>query len=284
MAAPETLTMILRAFAYAVVVSLSLTTLTQAGGQAPASQAPDVVSIRPVPPKEGLDAILAGGVRAAGGRLWATNSSVHTIVHAAYESEFPYADQIVSQETWVKAEWFDVDIRSAVPFGAPTEGVRLSRDAATLLQGVLQDRFRLRTRRETRELPRLVLTYARADRQLKSGIRQSDQNCTGVARGANPKCETRPLPGKYSARGRSLSEFLSYLSRPAYAGGTVIDGTGITGALDIDLEWELDFKDLLMSQGHLMAAVQQQLGLKIEAKSIAMPVLVIEDVQRPSAN
>ena len=274
-----------RTLSCAVLAALSLTTVTWAGWQTSERPVPEVVSIRPVSEQlNGIESILTGGVQAVGDRLRATNSSVHQMVHAAYESEFAYPDQVVSQEGWVKTERFDVDIRAAAPLSAPTEGVRLSRDAATLLQGVLQDRFRLRTRRETRELSRLVLTYARADRQLTPGIRTSDQNCTGVARGTNPKCEYRPLAGSFSMRGMPLDDFVEYLSRPAYAGGRVIDGTGITGRLDIDFEWALDWTDLLRSQGNLMTALQEQLGLKIETRRIATPVLVIEQVQRPPAN
>ena len=269
----------------AVLAVLLLTTQMQAGRQAPVDPASEVVSIRPTPPSDGgIESLLAGGVRAVGDRLRATNSSVQQIVHAAYESEFAQSDQIVSQEGWVKTERFDVDIRAVAALGAPTEGVRLSRDAASLLQRVLQERFQLRTRRETREFSRLVLTYARADQQLKPGIRPSDQNCAGVTPATDPKCEYRPLAGKFSMRGRSLRDFVSYLSRPAYAGGLVIDGTGITGPLDIDFEWSLDWADLFRSQGNLMTALQEQLGLKMETRRIATPVLVIEQVQRPSPN
>jgi uncharacterized protein (TIGR03435 family) len=85
-------------------------------------------------------------------------------------------------------------------------------------------------------------------------------------------------------RGRPIQTFVEYLSRPAYAGGAVVDDTGITGTVDIDFTWALDFKDLLSSQANLMTALQEQLGLKLENRRLLLPVLVIERIERPSEN
>ena len=85
-------------------------------------------------------------------------------------------------------------------------------------------------------------------------------------------------------RGRPIRDFVEYLSRPAYAGGIVVDQTGITGLVDIDFTWMLDFNDLLTSQANLMTALKEQLGLKLENRRLSLPVLIIEHIERPSEN
>ena len=81
-----------------------------------------------------------------------------------------------------------------------------------------------------------------------------------------------------------MQHFVDFLSIPAYSGGRVVDRTGITGNVDVDLEWMLDWKDLLISRANLMTAVQEQLGLKLESRRLSLPVLIIQDIQRPSGN
>ena len=81
-----------------------------------------------------------------------------------------------------------------------------------------------------------------------------------------------------------MQTLVDFLSIRAYAGGRVIDGTGITGHVDVDLEWTMDWKDLLVSNSNLATAVQEQLGLKLESRRVPLPVVVIEQIQRPSGN
>ena len=81
-----------------------------------------------------------------------------------------------------------------------------------------------------------------------------------------------------------MQTFVDFLSIRAYAGGRVLDGTGITGTVDIDLEWVVDWKDMLVANSNLATAVQEQLGLKLESRRPPTPVLVIENIQRPSGN
>jgi len=85
-------------------------------------------------------------------------------------------------------------------------------------------------------------------------------------------------------RGRPIQTFADFLSIPAYSGGRVLDGTGITGNVDIDLEWTVVWSDIFVANANLATAVQEQLGLKLESRRPPTPVLVIEHIQRPSAN
>jgi uncharacterized protein (TIGR03435 family) len=258
-----------------------------AAAQAPASPAFDVVSIRANKPSASSDplaSLLQGGVRLVGDHLQATNINAHALVHAAYRSEFTDGDQIAGADGWITAERFDVEARAPTVLAETPTFPPFPPAAELMLRQALQQRFQLRVRRETRELPRLVLTYANADRSLKKGIRLSKQNCRIGKPQLEGDCAYRPGAGKYSVKGQPINDLVDYLSIPAYGGGRVVDGTGITANLDIDLQWMLNFGDLLASRANLTTALQEQLGLKLESRRLPLPVLVIEHIERPSEN
>ncbi|MGH9240059.1 MAG: TIGR03435 family protein [Vicinamibacterales bacterium] len=274
----------LRHLALAGLAVVSLKALTAAGVQTPDRPAFDVVSIRPTgPAADDFPFVPPDVIRLAGDQLRATNASALALIHAAYESEYAYRDQIIGADGWIASDRFDVEARAAsVLAEAPT--FTLPRTAELMLQELLRQRFQLRTRSETREISRLVLTYDRADRSLKPGMRISDRDCSGAKLGADGKCDFRPFPGKLVMRGQPIQTLVDFLSVRAYAGGRVVDGTGITRRVDVDLEWTLDWKDLLASRANLMTALQEQLGLKLENRRLRMPALVIEHIERPSQN
>lgn len=62
----------------------------------------------------------------------------------------------------------------------------------------------------------------------------------------------------------------------------VVNRTGLDGAYDIDLTWAAD--QASESAPSLFTAVEEQLGLKLEATKVPVDVLVIDHVERPSAD
>ena len=89
-----------------------------------------------------------------------------------------------------------------------------------------------------------------------------------------------------------MAEFASMMQR-AVLDRTVVDKTGLSGRYDFDLEWAPDETQF---GGHepretaeatkpgLFGAIQQQLGLRLVAAKGPVEVLVIDRVDRPSAN
>jgi uncharacterized protein (TIGR03435 family) len=261
------------------LVSLALTVpaLAVSAGQTSERPAFEVVSIRPNQAAQDGAFVLPDDVRVMGDRLQASNISALGLIRTAYRSDFPRRDQIIGAGGWIESERFDVQASAPGVLSATPAA------AALMLQRLLEERFQLRVRREMREIPTLVLTHARADRALKQGIRPSGRNCTETFK-PDGECAYQPMAGNFSMRGRPIQTFVDYLSRPAYAGGAVVDATGITGLVDVDFQWTLDFRDLLLSNANLMTALQEQLGLKLENRRLTLPVLVIERIERPAAN
>jgi uncharacterized protein (TIGR03435 family) len=76
-------------------------------------------------------------------------------------------------------------------------------------------------------------------------------------------------------------------------GRSVVDKTGLTGHYDFTLKWTPAEKqpDVLEQDGapspsssSIVAAVQEQLGLKLEPQTAPMQVFVIDHVEQPTEN
>ncbi len=65
-------------------------------------------------------------------------------------------------------------------------------------------------------------------------------------------------------------------------GRPVIDRTGIEGEFDFKVDYAID--DNPNSGSSLLVAVQEQLGLKLEAAKGPVETLVVDHAERPSAN
>jgi uncharacterized protein (TIGR03435 family) len=181
-----------------------------------------------------------------------------------------------------------------------------------MLQDLLEDRFKLRAHRETREMPIYALALARSDGKLGEGLRVSTVDCAamrGRGRGGRmgppggrgdgppppgerPQCGMRVAPNQVMAGGVSLTQLTQMLSQ--FTQRIVIDRTGLTGNFDIDLTFTPD----RLPQGppppgappinidpngpSLFTALQEQLGLKLDSERAPVEVLVIEHVERPT--
>jgi uncharacterized protein (TIGR03435 family) len=65
----------------------------------------------------------------------------------------------------------------------------------------------------------------------------------------------------------------------------VVDLTGIPGAYDVQLNWMGRFVPNQDVEGVTMpAALEKQLGLKLEGRKLPVTVLVIDHIEMPSEN
>src|SRR5437764_8834292 len=112
-----------------------------------------------------------GGIQ-AGGRFRLVNAPVRTVIMLAYRTSPQFFNsQIVGGPEWLNDAY---DITAKV--GSDLEGkpvAELYRAQPLLLQSLLEDRFKLRVHRETRELQRYALVLARKDGTLGPQLRRS---------------------------------------------------------------------------------------------------------------
>jgi len=194
---------------------------------------------------------------------------------------------------WINSDRYTIDAK-------PEEPQSEEMMNGPMMQALLEERFKLKIHHETREVPVYALTVAKAGPKLKPF---KDGSCTPIdftkltmsaldsrVPGVN-YCRNvaRPAGGIeiYDAQGTSLDEFcilqFGRMDRP------VINRTGIAGLFDIHLEFapgatNPDDAASDAAGPSIFTALQQQLGLKLEAARGPGEFVVIDHVEKPSGN
>jgi uncharacterized protein (TIGR03435 family) len=185
---------------------------------------------------------------------------------------------------WINSDLYTIEAKAdGTPNGAMMNG--------PMFQALLEERFKLKIRRETREVPVYELTVAKGGSKLQpfkeggcipfdfSSPPVTDEklcNSGQTKRGLNRIVEEQGM-----AFGDFCKIYLVHLDRP------VIDKTGITGRFNFHLEYSIDgtaTPDELITAPPIFTAVQEQLGLKLVPTKGLGEVLVIDRVERPSEN
>jgi uncharacterized protein (TIGR03435 family) len=201
------------------------------------------------------------------------------------------SDLIAGGPEWIKSARYAV--RALFPEGADSASYeRLlntgeGTDAQRRLQAMLESRFNLTLRRETRQMPVYLLTVDQSVSAAQAKMAQSTKTGFAISEKlrALGSIVTSFLPGADGSRYVSISFTRQPVVRLAQRLATaaqrpVLDRTGLEGAFDFILEYD----DSGVSRPTVFTALREQLGLKVEPSRAPVDVLVIEQIQRPSAN
>jgi len=215
-----------------------------------------------------------------GGRYSATNVPLRMMIRSAYGiQDF----QLVGGPAWLNTDGYDVVAKAATD--EPPDRL------FAMVRSLLEDRFRLVARRETRTLPVYALVRVNPDR-LGRQLRPSDADCAGPpAAPGRPRCGILMNFGEMRGTGASLGQLATSLA--PFSGRAVQDRTGASGAFDFELQFTPDPGAFSAPPGaqppaasadgpSLFTAVQEQLGLKLESTTAPLEVLVIDRVERPT--
>jgi uncharacterized protein (TIGR03435 family) len=183
---------------------------------------------------------------------------------------------------WIKSERYTI-IASAA--GDPGEGMM----AGPMLQQVLEDRFHLKLHHETREIPVYALTVGRNGPRLRAGQGQPCAPTPGKPCMSGLRVQNRNLV--LNLRG-TLAQFAQVLD--AGLDRPIADKTGLSGTFDLHLEFGIDqatptFQAFAnpaepSSGASIFTAIQEQLGLKLEATRGPGDFIVVDRIERPSEN
>jgi uncharacterized protein (TIGR03435 family) len=229
----------------------------------------DVASVKPSNPNSTNGMV----VSAPGGRLHVVNATLKDLIETAYDVR---SLQIEGGPRWADASKYDVD---ATP-GTPPQGATLPPTGWTNVrfevQALLKDRFQLQLHRETRTAPIYSLAIAKGG--IKLSATHSPQKGINAGQGT--------MLGEAASMTQLAYKLSRLLQRP------VVNNTGLEGNFDFKLEWtpELgpsapDGQPVDTSGGpSIFSALQEQLGLRLEATKGPVDVLVIDHVDKPSEN
>src|SRR5687767_11257419 len=123
-----------------------------------------------------------------GGQIVVTNNSLYNLIRNAYGTqrfEMVPGPQLPS---WIDSERWD--ILAKPPADAPQREEQMQ----LRLRSLLEDRFKLDARRETREMPIYALTIVRSDGQLGPQMKPSGDECAAGARARAAGGGDPPLP------------------------------------------------------------------------------------------
>jgi uncharacterized protein (TIGR03435 family) len=232
----------------------------------------DVVSIKPS----------QGGGRPGpqtgpGGRFTATNTTLKSLMVFAWDV---HSYEIVGGPGWLDSAVWDI---VATPEHPVEPGLANIEHFRTMLRSLLIDRFQLEVHREQKELPVYALVIAKGGLKLTPGEAAAHANEMRLHM-SNGQMIAQKITWKFVAQ--MFSEFL---------GRTVVDQTGSDDAFDFKLQWTPDPTQSALpldpgqtppdpSGPSLFTAVQEQLGLRLEAQKAPVEILVVDRAVKASEN
>jgi len=176
--------------------------------------------------------------------------------------------QILGGPKWIGEQRYEIVARTQEHLG--------DQGLMELLQTLLADRFRLVLHHETQLVSGYALTVA------KSGLKATPSD-------PDARSSTNSSRTGIDAKGATMVRLAMKLS--AALGQPVTDATGIDGKFDLSLKWvpdEMAAKgtgSTATDQGpSLFTALQEQVGLKLEARKMPVDVVVIDQAEPPSEN
>jgi uncharacterized protein (TIGR03435 family) len=211
-----------------------------------------------------------------GGRFTATSATLRALIGNAYDVR---EHQISGAPNWIDSARFDIDARAgnASRVDPGPGGVRQMRP---MVQMLLAQRFKLALHREIREEPVYELVVDKGGSKLRE--------TTTTSRGEGTKGGKGEILGVAAA----IPDLMYVLSQRL--GRSVIDKTSLTGKYDFKLTWPPDPREAGVpspgadspsaSDPSIFAALQEDLGLKLQSARGPVEILVIDHVEMPDAN
>ena len=233
----------------------------------------DVATIKPTAPdaKAGRYIIMQGDHR-----FVVKYYTLKLMIAAAYD----LSPKIISGgPEWIESDHFDVLALTPGEKKPPRE------EQMAMLRTLLTERFKLSFHREEKTFSMYKLDVAKGGAKLKPST-APDSDPAALISTVYPQRIHLP------ARNASMAEFVSLLQR-AVLDRPVVDKTGLAGKFDFDLDWapdetqfggEVPVAPTDAPSPPFFVAIEQQLGLHLEAKRGPVEALVVDSAERASAD
>ena len=216
--------------------------------------------------------------------MFVTHATLRFLIKIAYDVT---DDQIVGGPAWLSSKRFDVQGKPAAPIAGDPQN--MTKDEILLfhapirlrLQRLLADRFQLELRKESKDMPIFALVTGKNgpdSKKLKPGSSTGNPDITFAHGILQAKRVDMP----------TLAHFLS----EGQVGRPVVDMSGLTGKYDFRLEWTPDpSQDPLSTNTQtdsggisIFTALQQQLGMKLDARTSPADTVVVARAEMPLAD
>lgn len=232
----------------------------------------------------------------------AKNYPLMGVIRMAFGLPFGSDDgRLIGAPGWLGSARYDIEAKmDDATLEALNKLGLADRQAAlkAMLQALLADRCQLKAHSETREMSVYYLVIAKGGAKLQESNPQdytSGVAASGRREGLGLRGRGGPLEGGNAPIDALAGVLSTLLSRQ------VIDKTGLTGKYDFTLQWAPDegegrfLKDSAAPPPDqpagvdsnfpsLFGALEKELGLRLEAAKGPVEVIVIDHMEKPSAN
>jgi uncharacterized protein (TIGR03435 family) len=261
-----------RASACVSIIAFCAIALAQTAEKPPAFDLADVH-----PSAHVINPYMRGGVL-RGGRYDVRTATMVDLIAAAYSVD---NEKVQGGPSWLDTDRFDISAKA--PTKTPPETVKL------MLQTLLADRFALKVHSDSKSLPVYALTLGKGKPKLRESGGSAPSRCQFVPQNTAPS----PIQSMaFSCQNRTMEQFAHDLHDFAgdYLSNPVVDQTGLKGNWDFEIKWMFrGARAPATAAGteHISVfdAVDKQLGLKLEASKLPLPVVIVDSAnQKPTAN
>lgn len=187
-----------------------------------------------------------------------------TLLHILSEA-FEMQEYQIKGPEWMRSEHFDIVAKA--PLGEGNSGKKLF----AMLRTLVVERFRIETHRETRDFPAYALVVAKGGLKLREAAAEggSTLNSNGIEGDV-----------ELTATRTSMAQFAKWIARTMDR--PVVDMTGTPGVYAFTLKYAREDKGETATMTHpvLALAIQEQLGLRLEKRTMPLEVLAIDRVER----
>ena len=236
------------------------------------------------------------------GKFTTKGQTLKGIIKFAYDIKSD--NQLSGGPSWINSEKYDIEAKEEASVADNLQKLSFEEHAKQvrlMVQALLADRFNLKVSHRTKDLPVYALVVAKSGPKLiQTEVPQPASDGASA-----PKKGFRGIrmmgPGQLSATNINIGLLADILSGQPELGRLVIDETGLKGNYDWTLKWTPD-QSAQMSKGaedahatadappldssgpSIFTALEEQLGLKLEAKKGPVETLVIESIEKASEN
>jgi uncharacterized protein (TIGR03435 family) len=228
-----------------------------------------VATIKLTPPGTDSD-----DVSMHGDRFTTQNTTIRFLIMYAYGL---HPKQISGDPAWLASEPYDIDARPDTPGDPSTAQEKL------MLQKLLVERCKLNFHYEKRDISAYALTLGKTGATLTKSTSDPHNGPSLSGHGM----------GHFTGKNASMADFAEWLQW-GVADRPVVNQTGLAGKFNFALNWTPDDSQYGGMGGKispsdnplpgLFTAIQEQLGLKLVPEKTLVDVMVIDTVERPSAN
>jgi uncharacterized protein (TIGR03435 family) len=243
------------------------------------------------------------------GDVMSFNGTTKDLIEGAFNVPHGAGERVIGGPSWITTNRYVID--GKVPDDLFTRmqtmsGTDRRTQNALMKQSLLADRFKLKAHFEMREMPVYELVLAKGGAKVK--LATPDPNAPsvprsayymntfgphsglGVTRGAQGVLEMKAKNMAMDKVAESFEEAVKDLG-----GRTIVDRTGLNAQYDFTLKWtpqltasapaaNADSAGADSDAPSIFTALEEQLGLKLVPAKGMVEVVVIDSIERPSAN